>query len=219
MSKDPKTAMRKKAPTPDQLRAREEMILLSAAWERLTDEQREAWGVAARADRRGSRTVRARRRTGRRAFFKVNSRRLALKQELLTDPPGPGSFYPTPWVRLLITNRAGRITLKLYLAHGRAEGVMVSSWHPCNAGAMVWNKFVRLGLLPAPHRGMCDITRLYVAKFGVPPVGKKIFIRVQQMNDYSGRLLYTTSAVVPRGRGLAERGETPINHSETIAKP
>ena len=196
MSKDPKADARKKVPTPEQRRAREEMCLLAGAWNSLTDEQREAWG-GARTDRRGSRVARARRRSGRRAFFKANSRRLALKQKLLSDPPGPGSFYPTPLVRLLITNRAGRIALKLYLAHGRAEGVMVSSWHPCNAGAMVWDKFVRLGLLPAPHRGMCDITRPYVAKFGVPPVGKKIFIRVQQMNDYSGSVFYTTSAVVP----------------------
>jgi hypothetical protein len=184
------------APTLDQLRARAEMSTLSAAWNNLTDEQRETWGAEARADRRGGRAARTRRRSGRRAFFKANFHRLALTQELFTDPPGPGSFYPTPLVRLVITNRAGRITLKLYLAHGRAEGVMVSSWHPCNAGAMVWIKFIRIGLLPAPHRGMSDITRLYVAKFGVPPVGKKIFIRVQQMNDYSGRVFYTTSAVV-----------------------
>jgi hypothetical protein len=196
-SKQPQPGARNEAPTPDQLRAREEMRLLAAAWNSLTDEQREAWGAYARADRRGSRVARARRRTGRRAFFKANSRRLALKQELLTDPPGPGSFYSTPWVRLVITNLAGRIALKLYLAHGRAEGVMVSSWHPCNPGAMVWDKFIRIGLLPAPHRGMCDITKQYVAKFGVPPVGKKIFIRIQQMNDYAGSVFYTTSAVVP----------------------
>jgi hypothetical protein len=173
------------------------MCLLAAAWNSLTDEQREAWGAQARADRRGSRVARARRRSGRRLFFKVNSRRLALQQELLTDPPGPGTFYSTPWVRLVITNLAGRIALKLYLAQGQAEGVMVSSWHPCNPGAMVWAKFARIGLLPAPHRGMCDITKQYVAKFGVPPVGKKIFIRIQQMNDYSGSVYYTTSAVVP----------------------
>jgi hypothetical protein len=137
------------------------------------------------------------------------TRKLGLDLDLLTDPPGRGSFYPTPWVRLVITNRAGRIALKLYLAHGRAEGVMVSSWRPCNPGAMVWNKFVRIGLLPAPHRGMSDITRLYVAKFGVPPVGKKVFIRVQQMNDYSGRLLYTTSAVVPEEEDWQSEGKTP----------
>ena len=183
-------------PTPDQLRAREEMRLLAAAWNSLTEEQREAWGAYARADRRGSRVGRTRRRSGRRAFFKANSRRLALKQELFTGPPESESCNPTPLVKLVITNLAGLISLKVYLVHERAEGLMVSSWHPCNPGAMVWDKFVRIGLLSASHRRMCDITKQYVAKFGVPPVGKKIFIRVQQMNDYSGSVFYTTSAIV-----------------------
>ena len=196
-SMKPKADAQKNLPTPDQCRARAEMFALSAAWNGLTDDQREAWGVETRANRRGGRAARARRRSGRRLFFKAYFHRLALKQELLTHPPGPGSFCPTPCVRLVITNRAGRITLNILLAHGQAEGLMVSSWHPCNAGAMVWSKFVRIGLLPAPHRGMSDITKPYVAKFGVPPVGKKVFIRVQQMNDYLGRVLYTTSAIVP----------------------
>ena len=76
---------------------------------------------------------------------------------------------------------------------------MVSSWHPCNAGVMVWNKFVRIGLLPAPVGGMIDITRRYVAKYGVPPVGKKVFIRIQQMNDYVGSIVQILSAIVPAG--------------------
>jgi hypothetical protein len=29
---------------------------------------------------------------------------------------------------------------------------------------------------------MSDVTRLHVAKCGAPPVGKKVFIRIQQMN-------------------------------------
>ena len=74
---------------------------------------------------------------------------------------------------------------------------MVSSWHPCNAGVMVWKKFVRIGLLPAPTGGMCDITRQYVANYGVPPVGKKIFLRIQQMNDSMGSIVQVLSAVVP----------------------
>jgi hypothetical protein len=196
-SKKPKAAAHKNVPTPDQIRAREEMRTLSAAWNDLTDEQREAWGVKARTNRRGGRRARARRRSGRRLFFKANFRRLALKQALLSDPAGQESIHPPPLMRLVITNRAGRIVLKLHLAYGRTEGVMVSSWHPCNAGAMVWKKFVRIGLLPAAVRGVIDITRLYVAKFGVPPVGKKIFIRLQQMNDYLGHMVYTTSAIVP----------------------
>ena len=177
------------------------MRILSAAWNDLTEEQRLAWDMTARKDRRGGLAARLRRRSGRRAFFKANFRRLALREGLLTDPPGAGNACSTPLARLVITNRGGRIALKVRLAFGHAEGIMVSSWQACNAGAMVWKKFVRIGLLPAPERGLSDITKLYVAKFGVPPVGKKVFIRLQQMSDYTGSLVYVTSAIVPQEEG------------------
>ena len=196
-SKKHKGPAPKDSPTPDQRRARTEMSTLSAAWNDLTEEQREAWYVKARTNRRGGRRARARRRSGRRLFFKANFRRLALKQELLSDPPQQESFCPTPLVRLEITNRAGRIGLKLYLADGQAEGVMVSASRPLNAGVMVCRKFTRIGLLPAPKAGMSDITKPYVAKFGMPPVGKKVFVRTQQMKDYLGSVIYATSAIVP----------------------
>jgi hypothetical protein len=134
-------------------------------------------------------------------FFKANSRRLALRQDLLLEPPGSGSVCPFPIVRLVITNHGGRIALKLRLASGRAEGVMVSACRPCNAGVTVGRKFCRIGLLPAPERGMSDITELYVERFDLPPVGTKIFIRVQQMNDYMGSMVQTTSAIVPDEEG------------------
>jgi hypothetical protein len=197
----PNRAPRKNAPTPDQRRARTEMSTLSAAWDHLTEEQRVAWGERARTDRRGGVAARSRRRSGRRAFFKANSHRLALSLGLLTDPPDSAFTASMPMGRLVITNRGGRIALKVRLIHGHEEGVMVSSWHPQNAGAMKWAKFVRIGLLPAPERGLSDITRQYVAKFGVPAVGKKVFIRLQQMSDYLGTLVYTTRAIVPEEEG------------------
>jgi hypothetical protein len=200
-SRSRKPGARKKAPTPDQRRARGEMRMLSAAWNNLTEEQRQAWNGEARANRRGGVAARSPRRSGRRSFFKANSRRLALRQDLLTDPPGSGSVSPFPIVRLVITNHGGRIALKLRLASGRAEGVMVSASRPCNAGVTVGRKFCRIGLLPDPERGMIDITELYVARFGLLPVGKKIFIRVQQMHDYMGSVVQTTSAIVPDEEG------------------
>ena len=200
-SKKRKPGARKKVPTPDQRCAREEMRTLSAAWNDLTEEQRQGWVDESRANRRGGVAARSRRRSGRRLFFRANSRRLALKQNLLTDPPESGTVCPFAIVRLVITNHGGRIALKVQLSSGRAEGVMVSSWHPCNPGVMVWNKFVRIGLLPGSKRGLHDITDQYVAKFGLLPVGKKIFIRVQQMNDYLGSVVQTTSAIVPKEEG------------------
>ena len=196
-----KPGARKKAPTPDQRRAREEMRVLSAAWNDLTEDQRQAWNGESRANRRGGLAARSPRRNGRRLFFKANSRRLALGQDLLLEPPASGSVCPFPIVRLVITNHGGRVALKLRLASGRAEGVMVSATRPCNAGVTIGRKFCRIGLPPEPARGMIDITELYVARFGLPPVGKKIFIRVQQMHDYMGSMVQTTSAIVPDEEG------------------
>jgi hypothetical protein len=203
-AKKPSSGARKKAATPDQRRAREEVRTLAAAWNNLTEEQRQAWDGESRANRRGGVAVRSRRRSGRRLFFRANSRRLALKQDLLTDPPRSATVCPIPIARLVITNHGGRIALKVRLSSGRGEGVMVSSWHPCNPGVMVWSKFVRIGLLPRSVRGIHDITEQYVAKFGRPPVGKKIFIRLQQMNDYIGSVVHTTSAIVPEEEGWSD---------------
>jgi hypothetical protein len=176
------------------------MRALSAAWNNLTEEQRVAWDAEAHTNRRGGYAARSRQRSGRRLFVKVNSRRLALGQDLLVWPPGPESCKPIPIARLVITNRGGLIAIKLRFSHGSAAGVMVSAWHPLSPGVMVWRKFVRLGLLPAPRGGMSDITRLYFAKYGPPPVGMKVFIRIQQMNDYMGSIAHVTSAIVPAGQ-------------------
>ena len=194
-------AARKKRPTADQRRARADMRTLSAAWNNLMEAQRQAWDEEAHSNRRGGYAPRSRRRSGRRMFMKANFRRLALSQEILTDPPGEDSYRQTPSVQFVITNNGGRIALELVVPSGQAEGLMVSSWHPVNPGVMVWKKFVRIGQLPASVGGMHDITKPYVAKYGVPPAGKKVFIRVQQMNDYVGSIVQMVSAIVPAGPG------------------
>ena len=200
-AKKPNPGARKKRPTPGQRRAWAEMRVLSEAWNIIREEHRLAWDEESRANRRGGVAARSRRRSGRRLFFRANSRRLALQQTLLADPPESGTVHPFAIVQLVITNHAGRVALKVRLSSGPAEGVMVSSWHPCNPGVMVCNKFVRIGLLSRSKGRMHDITEQYVVKFGLPPVGKKIFIRVQQMNDYLGSVVQTTSAIVPGEEG------------------
>src|ERR1035438_9455922 len=63
----------KTGPTTGQRRAWEEMRVLSEAWNIVTEEHRLAWNAAARANRRGDRKARSRRRSGRRLFFRANS--------------------------------------------------------------------------------------------------------------------------------------------------
>jgi hypothetical protein len=207
--KQPKPVSHGKRPTGEQLRVQSETAILAAAWNALADEQRQAWGERARKNRRGGRATRLHLRNGRRLFFRVNSHRLALRLPLLTDPPEEGAYVPAPLVKLIITNRAGRITLKLKVSGGDPHGVMVSSWHPVSPGTMICRNFVRIGPLPPPVRGMCDITRQYVAKYGVPPVGTKIFVRIQQMKDLTGRLVQVTNTIVRPEEGWEDEQKSP----------
>ena len=202
-------------PTPDQRRAQSDMTILAKMWNEITDEQREAWGVTARTNRRGGLWARVRLRDSRRLFFKVNFQRLALELPPLADPPDAEDARPAPIVKLLISNHAGRVSLKLRVSAGQTQGVMVSASRPCNAGVMVCKKFTRIGPLTAPVRGIVDITRQYVAKYGIPPVGKKIFIRVQRMDDYLGLVLHTTSAIVRDEEGWEGEPKRPQNLAKT----
>jgi hypothetical protein len=186
-----------KQPTPAQRAAWSDFGVVSAVWAKLTEEQRQAWNAEAHDDRRGRSAGQRRRPTGHRLFMKVNLRRKALGQDLLTHPAGSEDVKSFPLMRFFITNIGGRTALKLMVTHGSVEGVMISSWHPCSAGRSVWSKFVRIGLVPPARRGVRDFTELYVAKFGVPPVGTKIFIRLRQMSDYRGNMGQTLSYVVP----------------------
>jgi hypothetical protein len=53
-----------------------------------------------------------------------------------------------------------------------------------------------LGLLPAPEGGVSDITELYVARYGEPKPGEKVFIVTRQKNGREGEDM-VTSEIVP----------------------
>jgi hypothetical protein len=214
-----KPGARKQGPTPDQYRAQEEIRVLSEAWNILREEQRQAWNFAARANRRGGRAARTRRRSGRRLFIRANSHRLALVQGLLAWPPRPGRATPIPAVQLVITNSGFLIALKLNVSGGPVAGIMVSASRPCNPGVTVCKKLTRIGPLPDPVGEICDVTRQYLAKFGEIPVGKKIFIGLQQMNDYLGSIVYVTSAIVPLGPSAGGEAKNGTKPAKTYTNP
>jgi hypothetical protein len=182
------------------------MRIVSEAWENLTDEQYHAWHVAGPSV--PSRTVlgKSGRLDGRGFFSKINLPRARLGQELLSEPPSPANFGPNPVVAFIIANDGSGIALKLALARVPAGEIMVYGSPPCNRGKRrCWDLRV-LGLLRAPVKGVNDITELYVKKYGVPPVGKRVFIRTrQQMNGWQDKPWETSAVVPPRERGSGSR--------------
>jgi hypothetical protein len=87
----------------------------------------------------------------------------------------------------------------LLKAHGPVtDDVLVFGQAPCSAGRSKRRNVAYLGLLPPPKDGVSDITDIYIARYGAPKPGTKVFIVTrQQQNGWEGALKETSDIVPP----------------------
>jgi len=77
------------------------------------------------------------------------------------------------------------------------DKIMVFGQAPCSAGRSKRRNISYLGLLPAPIDGLADITALYVARYGEPKPGEKVFIVTRQQKNGWESPDHMTSEIVP----------------------
>jgi len=178
--------------------------LTAAHWEWLTDQERLTWRVYGEA----------RRRSGYNCFIGANARHVCNGLPLLRLPPPDAPPVENPVVELIITNTGDRIWLLLHVPRQPSAPISVWGSRPCKLGIANCHKCPRLGLLPPPKRGFCDITAIYFAKHAayihthrVPLVGKRIFIRTRVELDGGLKLFKSLSAVVPAPGGRSTSSE------------
>ncbi len=180
------------------------MRIVAKAWNSLTEEQAHRWALAGPYVPSRKVLGKAGHLDGRGFFFKVNLPRARLGQELLLEPPAQAGFGPNPAVAFTITNDKWDFAMELTLARAPTEEIMLWASPPCNPGKRRNWDYRVLGLLQTPVEGANNFRRLYVKRFGVPPVGKRVFVRVrQQTNGWRGEP-WEASAVVPLREGGAE---------------
>jgi hypothetical protein len=75
--------------------------------------------------------------------------------------------------------------------------VLVLATHPRSAGVSFAKHFTILGVLPAAEAGYSNITDLFVARYGQPPPGTRIFIRTRQVLNGWLDAPKQTTAIVP----------------------
>jgi hypothetical protein len=63
-------------------------------------------------------------------------------------------------------------------------------------------------LCPAPAQGSANITGIYTAQYGVPPVGKKVFVSVNRVVDGCEDLSVTFPAILSSGTGRVQQKST-----------
>jgi hypothetical protein len=130
-------------------------------------------------------------------FTKINCTLAQFGQAQVDAPPEHPLFPDLAAQNLVITNTAGVIALRLTCPTDPGENPIVRGSAPVSQGRGSNASFRVLGMCPPPVAGSADITGLYTARYGVPPAGKKVFVRVNQFVDGWEDLPVTFSAIVP----------------------
>lgn len=182
-----------------QVRVRTSLGRSSARWRTITDQQRAVWITGGLQVKSEPRLGQSGPLTGCQFFNKINCT-LALTGEPPTDVPTERpSFDLNPVGALDIINEDGDIALKLNVPRAPTVYILVLGTAPCSAGMSVPRRFVILGRLPDPVSRVSDITAMYVARYGVPPVRSRVFIRTVQVANGWEDFPKDTTAVVPEG--------------------
>ena len=171
---------------------------LARAWGGLlTEAQRDAWCEAGPKVQSAKRLGKSGPLTGQLHFQGINSARARLGLDMLLLPPAPVVFGPNPVGQLVITNDDNGVRLLLNVSGPVTEDIMVFGQAPCSSGRRKRRNVSYLGLLPAAQAGLTEITALYVARFGEPAAGQRVFIVTRQQKDGWEAFDHETSEIVP----------------------
>jgi hypothetical protein len=187
--KDPKS--------PAQVRVRSAFGRVVTRWRTLTESQRAGWALRAEGVHSRPRLGQLGRLTGYLLFIKINSTLVYQGQPLVIVPPERPTFEANPVGDVVATNTGGVPELKVSVPSASAAPVIVLATRPRSAGVSFAKHFTILGVLPAAEAGYSNITDLYVARYGVPAAGTRIFIRTQQvLNGWKDMPKQTTTIVL-----------------------
>ena len=187
--------------SPAQQVIRQNLATQAAAYDQLTDAQQEAWVAVAEQIQSKATLGQSGPLTGLQLFTKVNCTLLQIGAPTVTMPPARSLLNPLPVDGLEISNTGSGIAIKLHTTDTPPDGTMLRGCAPQNSGCRRGVSYRALGTLGNPQNNYVDITSAYTGRFGVPAVGKRVFVSVNAcVNGYEGSRRRTRNQ---RGQGDA----------------
>ena len=183
--------------TGSQLAVRSAFTASASAYDALTQSQQDAWSVAAANYQSRPSLGQSGPLTGFQLFQKLNAILRQLGQDPTDTPTPRPQFGANAPQNLVITNTGGTIALKLTCPVSPGTNTIVRASAPQRSGVRRLPSLRIIGMCPAPAQGSSTIMTLYEGKYGVPPVGSRIFIAVNQMTDGWQSAETSFSALVP----------------------
>jgi hypothetical protein len=169
--------------TASQVSVRDIMGRVAARWRALQEIQRAAWMAAAKDAMSNPSLNQSGSLSGFLLFTKINCTLAQFGQAQVDAPPERPQFPNLAAQNLVITNTASVIAIKLTCPTDPGENTIVRGAKPLSQGRETCRDFRVLGACPPAVAGSADITGLYTARYGVPPVAKKVYIQVNQFVD------------------------------------
>jgi hypothetical protein len=167
------------------------------AYDQLTDVQQAAWIVAAAAQKSRPTLGQSGPLTGLQLYVKVNAALMTIGAATVSAPPALPAPVNLPVTGFVITNTGDVVALKLTTSDAPPDGTMLWGCAPEKSGVrrVIGPRY--LGTLDSPANGGVDITTPYTGRFGVPPVGSRVFVQVNTNDSGYEGLRHTFSARVP----------------------
>jgi hypothetical protein len=186
--------------TEAQSRVRANFGASSSGWGlRLTEAQRQRWNLSAQSAPSHPSLGHHSHLSGQRLCTKINNTLRCVGKPPADEPPAPVVFTPNPIGELSVVYDEEDHLHLLLPAGPMAEDIMVFGQAPCSAGRSKPRRVYYLGLAEAATDGQLDITAPYIARFGEPGLGRKVFIvTCQEKNGWKAEDHVTFNIVPPR---------------------
>lgn len=167
--------------------ARFTLTQLSQAWRSLTEAQRLAWNAAVSDFQTTDIFGDLRKPTGKNLFTRLNINLTNAGQSIISSPPLPSQVegcgltgltisVGTPTYEVATVGGAAGITMLVFATPGLSAGV-----------SFVKSELRLIGTFAANASSPVDIETDYLAKFGAPAVGTKVFVEVIPVNNATGQ--------------------------------
>jgi hypothetical protein len=183
--------------TPKQTAVRFRLSRVAASWRALQETQRATWVAAAKSVPSNTRLGQNGPLSGFLLYTKINCTLAQFGMDQVNAPPVRPQFADLAPQNLVISNTSGAIALKLTCPTSPGLNTIVRASAAVSQGREQWNDFRILGMCPTPAQGSADITSLYTAQYGVPPVGTKVFVTVSLLVEGWESIPVAYWAIVP----------------------
>lgn len=181
--------------TTNQGLARARLSAAAATWRSLTDAQRQGWKDLGLSMTRTDSLGQSYDLTGMQAFVSVNSTKAAAGDAQLTD--APALLTPSAILTAAVTLTAAAFSIAYTstpLAAGQRLFTFVSPQR--SAGRSYESDYRLLAVSAAAAASPANVYAAYVAKFGVPIVGNRVFVILQKYDGgFTSGPLYTSAVV------------------------